>query len=676
MAKVKLQKIRVTGLKKHYKLLMQELHRSGILEITENQDFIKHSSDSTDNFFQVFDLARIDFAIRFLTPMDSKKSMLDTMLSGGKIILSEQEAKERLKHFSPLSEKVISECEEIEEGLGRSERELAKIREKRRFLLPFRSLRTRLQSNLSTDRSVTMLGAIARKQEKLFIQSLAQESHLIDVQVFGRSNDRAYLRVTAFVSLAEKCLSILRECDVEILDFSEDFGPWFGHKPREIIRIFDQKESELMAYIQELKKRQKDLASHLDDLRILYDYNAWRKKKHDLQHKILKTDTVFAFEGWLPVAQFEYLGQWITKSFAREVVLEKTLPHKDEVEPVLTANKTLFSPFEAVTEMFGLPSKKDLDPTPYLAPFFVAFFGLCLSDVGYGGLLTLLATILLVGGKFSKAARDGIRLLLFCGISAILGGVILGGYFGMTPEMIPGFLSFLLNPDHVAGMEATMPFRGQIFDPMSGSGPILFLQIALALGTLQLLFGLLLDFVSKLKNKEYVSAFCDPFTWFFFLVMVIGFALADTLGLDKELFKNLSLAGAILLVITQGRHQKNWLLKPIFGVLGLYNITGYLSDLLSYSRIMALGLATGVIGFAMNLTANVLYDMMPHWTLGLLIAVLVLVGGHMLNFFLSLLGAFVHSGRLQFIEFFSKFFDGNGRKFQPFVRQKKYLFFR
>ena len=144
--------------------------------------------------------------------------------------------------------------------------------------------------------------------------------------------------------------------------------------------------------------------------------------------------------------------------------------------------------------------------------------------------------------------------------------------------------------------------------------------------------------------------------------------------LDGSLWANLTLVGAGILILTQGRSHKNWLMKPIIGVLALYGGTSDLSDLLSYARIMALGRATGVVGFAMNLTAGVIYDLLPFPALGLIGAALVAVCGHGLNFALSLLGAFIHSGRLQFIEFFGKFYEAGGKPFMPFGKSFKYCF--
>lgn len=673
MAKVPLQKIRITGLRKHYKILMQELHRWGLMEIIEKPEFIEQSQAEEETFFAVFDLARIEFALKFLAPFESKKDKTDTFLSGGKMVMSEEEAKNKLKSFSTRAEEVISQCEEIEESQVRATNQLQKIERKKSIILPYKLFQTPLKESFDTDDSQTWIGAVRTSQKEKFVEAISTESNLVDLDIFGEDDAKFYFRMTVSREIAPRTLEVLNEYGFEELDIENEFAEFLNQKPREIYRSLEREEAELRQSVENLHKKRVDLAVHLENLRILYDYNSWRKKKNDLQHKILRTKNLFAFEAWMPEKDFDHLGKWIGDIFVGEVALEEASLEEGEEPPVLIQNKPGLASYEVVTEMFGTPGNNDIDPTSYLAPFFFIFFGLCLSDVGYGGILTLVAAFFLLFGTFSRAAKDGLRLLLFCGIGAFLGGIFVGGYFGMTPEQAP---TFLLSADYLAGIENAMPFKGQFLDPMKGQGPILFLILSMGLGVIQLLTGVFLDFVRKLKNKEYVDAFCDPLAWFYFLITLVGFAIADKVGLPKELFKNLAISGAIILVLTQGRDQKNWFLKPISGVLGLYNVTGYVSDLLSYSRIMALGLATGVIGFAMNLTAGILGGMMPHPILGFVVAVAFLLFGHSLNFSLSLLGAFVHSGRLQFIEFFGKFFEGGGRKFKPFAREKKYLFFR
>ncbi|MCF7906081.1 hypothetical protein K9L63_02740 [Candidatus Gracilibacteria bacterium] len=674
MAKVPLQKIRITGLRSHYKILMQELHRSGTLEIVETPEFIEGSfSREAEDHFGVFDLARIDFAIQFLASRESVKEKTSSILSGGKMVLSEEESKSRLKSFSSRSEEVISECEVIAEELVRSQNEIEKIERRIKLILPFRLFKTPLEKDFSTSLTRTWIGSLLTTHEKKCIETLAGESHLVDVQVCGKEGTRVFLRVTAVREEADSVREMLDTFSFEDFDFESEFSEFFGQKPREILHTLEKDGEEHRRKLVQLEKRVTELTASMEDLKILYDYNAWRKKKNDVQHKMLRTQHLFAFEAWMPEKAFDSFHKWIRNAFVGEVGLERIAPEEGEEVPVLVQNKRGIASFEPITEMFGVPNNQDIDPTVAVAPFFFVFFGLCLSDVGYGAILTSVALWFFLFGKFPQKAREGILLLVLCGIGAVLGGIVLGGYFGITPEQAP---QFLLNSNFIAGVEGALPFKGQLIDPMAGSGPIIFLGLAMALGVVQLLTGLVLDFVKRLKNGEYIDAFCDPLPWFLFLVSLIGFALAGTVGLDKGLFKNLALGGAVLIVLTQGRNQKNWLLKPVFGVLGLYNVTGYVSDLLSYSRLMALGLATGVIGFAMNLTAGILGGMMPVKALGFVVAAIVLVFGHGLNFSLSLLGAFVHSGRLQFIEFFGKFFEGGGRKFKPFVREKKYLFFR
>ena len=673
MAKVALQKVLVTGFRTHYKILMQELHRSGLLEIVDTSDF-NDGEVETEEHFGAYNLARIDGAIAFLKPYETVKTQADSMLSGGKLVMSEAEAKARVKSFGAKSADILQEAEEAKESLVRYENEVIKIQKKRAELEPFRLFKMSIEKDYATETTKSWVGAVSKAQQKNLMQELLGESNLVDVDIFAEGEGGICFRVTADRSIVPTVGKKLENLRFEEYDFSMEFSDCYGKKPREVLYAFEKEEAELLEKRAKLEARVKELVVHLDDLRILCDYNAWGKTKNDIQHKMLKTKNLFAFEAWMPKKSFDSFSVWLQNAFVGEVSIEEIQPRENEEEPVLVKNRRGIASFEPITELFALPGAKDIDPTAYLAPFFFVFFGLCLSDVGYGLVLTLVSAYFLLLGQFSRTAKDGLFLLFLCGIGATFGGIFLGGYFGMTAAQAP---SFLLNPDFVAGIEGVNPFRGQVIDPMVGQGPILFLGLAMGLGMLQLLSGVFLDFYRQMKNGDYMDAICDPLSWFFLLLMIVFYGASGFVGfLDQEVCKMLTLIAAGILVMTQGRKQKIWLLKPLSGLLGLYNITGYVSDLLSYSRIMALGLATGVIGFAMNLTAGILSSMMPHPAIGVVVAIIVIVFGHSLNFALSLLGAFVHSGRLQFIEFFGKFYEGGGRKFKPFEREKKYLFFQ
>ncbi len=381
----------------------------------------------------------------------------------------------------------------------------------------------------------------------------------------------------------------------------------------------------------------------------------------------METKTIFAFEGWLPVAEYKALDHWIQQIFVGEVSLDKIKPEENERIPVLLRNKSGISSFDFMTEMFGSPGAKDVDPTPMMAPFFVVFFGICLSDSGYGLILTLAAAFFLLFGKFNADARKSLLMILLCGISAFLGGILLGGHFGLTPEQAPGFLTKMV--------DGSLVFRGQILDPLSGQGPMIFLGFSFAVGYVQVLGGLIMKFLRGLANKDYGEAFVDGLAWFYTLVMLIVWIFADKIGLDKQLALYMLLGGVGVLVLMLGREHKNPIKRVVMGVLGLYGAMDYVSKILSYSRLMALGLATGIIGAAMNMTAELLGGLLPG-VIGIVVLIAFALFGHSLNFALSGLGAFVHSMRLQFIEFFGIFYTAGGTRFAPFARVNKYLFIR
>ncbi len=671
MAKVLLQKIRLTGLRKHYKLLMQELHRKGVMEIVETPELIEHSLQRHEDHFGVFDLARIDFAIRLLSPYALPGKKLESLLSGGKLVCEESEAKNRLKEFSPRAEALLDSCEKSEEILVKTENEQQKIERRRALLVPYKSLLVGWGSALETDQTITWIGSLAGSNVGECIEKLALISHLVDIKILSQASDRMFVRVTALKSLEEEISRLFSEYSFSEVEWSCEESDEEGRSVSALLKDLNQQEMACKKRHEEASVQLRGMASEVENFKILYDYNSWRKRKNDLQYKIFQSEYLFAFEAWMPEKAVSSLVEWTENIFVGEVVLDRIEAKEGEEAPTLLQNGAFSKPFEMITEMYGIPGAKDIDPTPALSPFFFIFFGLCLSDVGYGGLLTLIMGIALIFGKFPSNLRNSFRAMLYCGIATIIGGVLLGGYFGMEASKAPGFMTTVTE---TAGV-STVLFKGQVLNPMEGDGPMTFLALALGLGMIQLLFGVFLEIVRLWKNGQKLDALCDPGAWLFFLIALVGFALAAPLGLSAALMGKLAIAGAVILVLTQGRSQKNWFLKPVMGVLGLYNITAYLSDILSYSRIMALGLATGVIGMAMNLTASVLGGLMPHPVLGFIVAVLILLFGHSLNFFLSLLGAFVHSGRLQFIEFFGKFYEGSGKKFSPFMRAKKYLFF-
>ena len=453
-------------------------------------------------------------------------------------------------------------------------------------------------------------------------------------------------------------------------------------------------EKEIVKYrekIIEVKSKLEEISIDLTKLKIVHDFHSARLACEEASSEGEKTERASIFTAWVPFDAIESLKKSLNKISLATGVIEIELK-EGETPPVELRNNKLFSMFEAVTRVYGLPKHDEIDPTPILAPFFIVFFGVCLTDVGYGIVMFLLMSAILLFMKLDPGPKKLVRLLRWGGISAIIFGWLFGGFFAMQASQAP---DFLLRPEAKAALSAgtavpDQPFIGQMINPLAGNGLITFLSLAFAAGLLQVMVGIAVNGYWKIKQKKFRDAFQDSFLW----LVLIGSGLVYFL-------LNIPFALNILFVAVGGiiffgggvfDHLSNFfrslfkgkigqalisVVKAVVavpsGILKLYDIIGYVSDILSYSRLMALGLSTGIIGFAMNTIAGVMNDLIP--VIGIVIAVFVIIFGHALNLALSGLGAFIHSGRLQFVEFFGKFMEGGGRMWQPMDKNFKYVKF-
>jgi len=328
--------------------------------------------------------------------------------------------------------------------------------------------------------------------------------------------------------------------------------------------------------------------------------------------------------------------------------------------PVAFQNTAFITPFEAVTDIFGKPKYDELDPTPVLSIFFLVAFGLALTDAGYG--LVMMAVTFAAERFFNLKLpmRKMVRLLFYAGFSTTILGALTGGWFGLVLEDLP--------PN--ALVNALLKIK--LLDPLSS--PITLLMVAFTLGVVQLLFAWGVNAYDLWNKGDKSSALLDAVAWITMVMSVLVWT-AGKQGVIPAHIGELALwfmaANALVLIASQGREHKNPLLRLGSGVLSLYGLVSFLSDVLSYSRLLALGLATGIIGLVVNLIAGMVTEMIP--VVGVVIAIVVLLGGHLFNLGINTLGAFIHAGRLQFVEFFPKFMEGGGVPFKPLGRVSKYV---
>lgn len=326
-----------------------------------------------------------------------------------------------------------------------------------------------------------------------------------------------------------------------------------------------------------------------------------------------------------------------------------------EDAPVELRNNAYARSFEWVLGMYSYPAYGTFDPTAVMSIFYFIIFGLMFADAGYGLLLVLCC----FGGIRLLHPKPGMRSFLamfgWCGFSSVIWGVLLGSYFGDFP------LAFMKNMTDLAVIPSTLAVW---FDPLQN--PMNFLILSLAVGAVHLIAGMAVRFYTLCRAGKALDAVFDVGSWW---VLFAGIAL---LALVPAVGKWVALAGVLMLVLTQGRDKKNLFMKLLSGVGSLYDLISYVSDLLSYSRILALGLASAVIAQVVNILAT----LGGPSVFGFIAMVAVFALGHVLNLAINVLGTFVHTSRLQYIEFFGKFFADGGRPFRPLAPTEDYTYHR
>ena len=401
---------------------------------------------------------------------------------------------------------------------------------------------------------------------------------------------------------------------------------------------------------------QKAIISH-DDISLLktyYDYLTNEVDTFDLQSGTLQTEHCYILTGWIPAKEEKYISDLI-KKISPEVAVTITDAGKFDAPPVYVKNNKLIAPYGSVTTMYGSPSKEDIDPNPFVAFFFFVFFGMMIGDTGYG--ILLFGLLLLF--YYMKKPRGGMKnlILLFCisSISAIVWGFVYGSLFGSG---------------------AFMP--APIIDPLEGAQYLLLMS--LGMGLIQIFVGIFLSFIKNLKNREFGDAFLDSLPRIVLFAGLIMFLPNVAFGLFKitapKVFAIVAtpglytaLVGIVCIVLTNGRKKKGFFGKLSGAFSGVYGLINYLSDIISYARLFGLALVGCVICYIGNTMGALMFGIpIIGYPIGILIAIIF----HTFNIGLGLLGAYVHGARLQFVEFFGKFYTGDGTPFSPMGSNLQY----
>ena len=402
----------------------------------------------------------------------------------------------------------------------------------------------------------------------------------------------------------------------------------------------------------------KDLSASRNDLELLFDRLNLRRDKLEAIGQVGQTEYTFLIEGYVPKKLGADVKKQLEEQFALHV--ELTAPTEEEDVPVAFKNNGFVSPVESITETYSMPSNTDVDPNPIMSFFYYLFFGMMFSDAGYGLMLIFVCGFLAFSGKLEKSRTKVFRMFFFCGISTFTWGMLFGSFFGNVVYSVS--TSFLGREINLAPLW---------IDPIAQAMDLLMLSVAL--GILHILIALCIKFYTYCRLGKIVDALCDVACWILAISGIAAFAV--NIFADIEIAGTIGMAmfiiGMTVLLVFGGRKNKGIVGKVLGGLPKLYSLTGYISDSLSYCRIMALALATGAIANVVNMLGT----MFGNSVMGIALFIVIFLLGHSLNFAMNILGAYVHTNRLQYVEYFSKFYEGGGREFKPFSMNTKYTVF-
>lgn len=642
MAIVEMKRISLLALKKDKEALLAAMQRMGCIQITElpaeeaavptpgAESLIKAEGDGERVRWALAQLGRYDTA---------KKPLL-----GGKPEVSAKEAAAVLEEEEALLSLVaaVEECERRRGELRGSE---ARIHAAIEQLQPWMALDVPAERLHDTRDTVQRIGTMPKAP----LEAAADkwQGQPVYMQPLETVRDMVYVHILAHRSVAEDFLAELRGQGFTPATLGDIKG-----RPAEQRANYHKQLEEIAGRYGEIEEELKSYAPSIAKLKIYHDIISARRDRLAAAERFASTKSAFYMEGWVPKDLSEKVTAGIHE-ISPSAAVDVYDPEEGDEPPVLLHNNKVVAPFESVVSGFSLPAPGGIDPTAVMMPFFVNFFGMMVSDAGYGLVLAIAIPFLIKYMNPSPGAKNLMKLLAIGGVATVIWGFLYNTWFGFSP--LPTVFDAVNNP---------MPVMG----------------ICIGLGAIHLFAGLGMAAYMNIKRGHVWDAVFDQLSWFLLILgaiimLVPGIAQGLVLPAALSSAANyMALAGVAIILFTAGRHKGKNPIKRLIGGLGaLYGVTSWVSDLLSYIRLFGMGLATGVIGMVINQLVGMV---MGGGIIGWIFGAVIFVGAHAFNAGINILGAYVHSCRLQYIEFFGKFYEDGGKPFTPLSQPSRYVYIK
>ncbi|MBT3318470.1 MAG: V-type ATP synthase subunit I [Clostridia bacterium] len=536
-----------------------------------------------------------------------------------------------------LEDKAIEQTKQFSDDMNALKTRRHRLRNRVTQLEPYAKFDAPLESVRDNDYTSCLLGTIPTDKMDAYKDIRKKFEQTAYFEEIDQHKDLLALYVVMAKDADEELTG-----ELKFIGFAEAYTKELYGTPADLMFDLNNEYESLGFETEEYEEKAKKFVDDKLTLQAIEDYLLNEIARERCVENLGQTGSAFMLEGWI-VADGEPTVKKAILDAAPESYIEFSEPEREDLPPTAISNGSIVTPFEGVTEMYGVPSSKGFDPNKLMSIFYFLIFGMMMADIAYGLILSLGALLVLKLKKPTGTFRKITGVIMICGIATTLWGFFFGNVFAI--EGIPS----VINPIQDA---------------------ILMLVLCLGLGVVHILVGLGIGAYMAIRDGRVWDAIFDKGSWIMILVGGIMLAVGMMMGgVLTTIGMIVALMGFAILICTAGRHKKGIFRKMIGGLASVYDITGYVSDILSYSRIFGMGLATTVIAMVFNTIAGLF--MGPWW--GYIIGIIVMTIGHVFNIGINTLGSFVHTARLQYIEFFSKFYEGGGHAFMPLsVRTKNH----
>ena len=635
MAIVKMKKFKLFALEKDRKSLLKELQKFSYVHFVktkEDDESLKEIELNQDMTIIKEKNQKVKWMLNYfskLFPKETKKEIDESSIKETLFVLLEQQASKY--DFSNDYENLANISGEIDSN----KEEIANLETYRKELSKWLNIKESLGNLKAFKTAKFFLGTVAKKNfeplkdklrnfEHTYIEEISDESSQINIMLLTSNTEEKELKN-----------------ELKTYSFTEtNFN--FDTSFTEEYEKTKSREEELKKANEKLKEKVEKLLKLIPKLLIQKEYLDNALMRETVVSNFKATDTVNVIEGYIPLDMEEEFKKIVNKNSNKSNYLEITEVDKDDEEvPILLKNSGITGLFASITQMYALPKYNEIDPTAILSIFYWIFFGMMVADFAYGLILFILSGLALMIGKFDENKRKFLKFFFALSFSTMIWGLLYGSAFGDLIKL-----------------------PTQVLDSSKDFMSIFILSIIF--GAIHLVIALGIKAYILIKNGHFMDVIYDVFLWYLTLTSLIILLLAGRFGLS-EFTKNIFIACAVIgmlgIVVFGARDAKTLVGRIGGGLYSLYGITSYIGDFVSYLRLMALGLAGGFIASAINIIVKMLVS---KGILGIILGIVVFTLGQSFNIFLSFLSSYVHTSRLTYVEFFSKFDEGGGKAFKKF----------